>query len=342
MADTLVLNWHDLRDWGVEGQGWRDTLCPYDRLPARAEKLVPQAVWDLSRSAIGMCAFFETDATAIHTRWQLRSSQLGEANFPVAGFSGLDLYGDDQGTWRWVAAGHQVRDQQPLLCLADGLAPGLRRYHLYLPLRNPVDKVEIGVPAGAAFTPIPPRREKPLVFYGTSIVHGAYGSHAGIVHPSILGRRLHRPAINLGFSGNARMEPVLADLLAELDAAVYIIDALPNMDRALVQQRAETFVRRLGAARPGVPVVLVEDRPHVNYWIKPALKADHEAKWREFRTIFEKLRDAGLKPLSYVEGRDLFGTDCEASLDASHPSDLGYMRMADSLEPAIRRALAQG
>ncbi len=239
MAETAALTWYDLRDWGVEGQGWTNTVCPYDRLPARAERLVPPQVWDLSRSAIGMCATFETDAPAIHARWQLRSAQLGEANFPVAAFSGLDLYGDNAGTWRWIAAGHQVKDQRPEFCLIDGMEGRPRKYQLYLPLRNPVDHVAIGLPAGARMTPIAPRRERPIVFYGTSIVHGAYASHAGIVHPSILGRRLHQPVMNLGFSGNAKMELALAE--ASLDSShpsdlgfVRMADALEGVLRAVV------------------------------------------------------------------------------------------------------------
>jgi hypothetical protein len=95
MPETSAMQWFNIRDWGVEGQGWSDTLAPYDRLPARAETLVPPTVWDLSRSAVGICAFFETDAPAIHARWQLRSPQLGEANFQVAAFSGRDLFGTD-------------------------------------------------------------------------------------------------------------------------------------------------------------------------------------------------------------------------------------------------------
>lgn len=340
MTETPTLCWHDLQDWGVEGRGWTDTLCPYDRLPGRAEKFVPQSVWNLSRTATGICAMFETDASAIHARWQLRSSQLGEPNFPVAGFSGLDLYGDDADTWQWVAAGHVIADQRPELCLASGLDGAYRKYLLYLPLRNPVDRVEIGLPAGVRFTPVPPRHQKPLVFYGTSIVHGAYSSHAGIVYPSILGRRLHRPVINLGFSGSARMEPAMAELLAELDAKAFVLDTLPNMDLTLVQERAETFIRMLCTARPGVPIVLIEDYPLTNSWVRPAQLQAHENKWREFRRIYESLRGQGFNHLTYVEGRNLLGADCEASIDTVHPSDLGFMRLADAIEPVLRKVIA--
>ena len=54
-----------------------------------------------------------------------------------------------------------------------------------------------------------------------------------------LGRRLDRPVINLGFSGLCHMEPALADLLAELDPAMFVIDCLPNMPAKEVAERRE-------------------------------------------------------------------------------------------------------
>lgn len=331
-----MMNWFDVLDWGIEGKGWRDTEAPFDRLPAKAKGVVPEAVWNLSHSATGMYASFRTNATQIHARWQLGAERLGEANFPVAAFSGLDLYADDNGAWRWAAATQNLTSQTPEVCVIEGMAGVMRDFRLYLPLRNPVRKLEIGVPDDAKFTPVAPSSAKPLVFYGTSIVHGAYASHAGMVHPSILGRRLGCPVINLGFSGVGKMEIALADLLAELDARVYILDTLPNMGLDLVLERVEAFVRRLRALRPGVPIVLVEDRPLGNYWIKPAVKQGHEKKWQAFRAIYETLVRDGMDKLHYVPGRDLFGTDSEGSLDSSHPSDLGYMRMADCLDPVLR------
>lgn len=332
-----MIKWHDIQDWGVEGKGWKDTVKYFDRLPSKAEKSVPEGVWNLSRSATGMAVLFETDAPEIHARWKLSSDQVGELNFPAASFSGVDLYTDYGGKWRWVGAGHKVKDRNPEQCLIDGMKPVKRRFILYLPSRNPVEKVEIGVPNKAKFRPIPPRSEKPLVFYGTSIVHGAYSSHSGIIHPSILGRWLDKPVINLGFSGQARMESSLADLVAELEAKVYILDALPNMNRDMVNERTEPFIRILRKAHPSTPIVMVEDRPWTSAWIKPALMAEHKGKWRAYNKIFEKLRKDGMKNLYYIKGLNLFGNDSEGSLDSSHPSDLGFMRMAESLYPLLHK-----
>jgi lysophospholipase L1-like esterase len=36
---------------------------------------------------------------------------------------------------------------------------------------------------------------------------------------------------------------------------------------------------------------------------------------------------------------DLYGHDGEATVDGVHPTDVGFMRMAAVLEPAIRKAL---
>jgi hypothetical protein len=334
------LTWHSVKDWGVEGKGFEDTERYFDRLPSRAKNLLPEVVWNLSRSATGMACWFQTDAKAISAKWQLQSEQLGEPNFAVSGFSGVDLYAQDAGKMKWVGAGHLVKDQHPEQVLINEMSGEMRTYCLYLPIRNPVEEVFIGVPAEAKFSGIKPRKEKSLVFYGSSIVHGAYASRAGMIHPAILGRRLSLPVVNLGFSGNAKMEIELARLLGEIDAGVYILDALPNMDLPLVKDRCASFVKELKKLRPETPIILVEDRPLVNYWIKPEAVKNYEEKWKEHKNIFEKLKADGLTQLYYLSGRELWGTDADTSLDASHPSDLGFARQADALEPMIKMALS--
>src|SRR5580693_396628 len=68
--------WSDIRGFGVEGRGWNNTKAYYDRLPAKAEGVVRQPVWDLSRDSAGMCVRFVTDATTIHARWAVTDPWL--------------------------------------------------------------------------------------------------------------------------------------------------------------------------------------------------------------------------------------------------------------------------
>ena len=103
------------------------------------------------------------------------------------------------------------------------LPAGKREYLLYLPLYNGVRSVELGLPKDSTLAKAGTWSSaigKPIVFYGTSITQGGCASRPGMVHTAILGRQLNAPVINLGFSGNGKMEPEMANLLAELDPAL--------------------------------------------------------------------------------------------------------------------------
>lgn len=339
-ADEESLVWHDVSTWDLEGRLWTDEerLRHFDRFPAAAEGTVTPTVWQLSRDSAGMLSRFRTDATTIHARYKLLKPALAMSHMPASGVSGLDLYArDERGGWRWVAGARPDR-QEFSTELISGLAPGSREFALYLPLYNGIDSLEIGVPEGTAFEPLP-ARPRPIVFYGTSITHGACASRPGMAHVAILGRRLDRPVANLGFSGSGRMDAAVGDLLARVDAACFVIDCLPNMDAEQVRERCAPLVKRLRAARPEVPIVLVEDRRLTNAWILPAKDRLHDGRHAALREAYEALVTEGVTGLHYLSGDDLLGADSEGTVDASHPTDLGFMRQADAFEPVLRKAL---
>mgnify|MGYP001172531639 CR=1 FL=1 len=334
--------WYDVQSWGVEGKGWEQTLAYYDRLPARAESLVTPAVWRLSRMSAGLCTYFKTNSRTIRARWRLGQQELAMPHMPATGVSGLDLYARDaRGAWRWVGVGRPERSPDAEATLAQGFDGQERTYLLYLPLYNTVQSLEIGVEAGASFAGLAPRRARPLVYYGTSIVQGACASRPGMAHTAILGRRLDVPVINLGFSGNGDMAMGVAQLMSELDAALFVIDCLPNMTGPQVTERLEPFVKTL-RSRTDAPIVLVEDRTYTNAPFIAAHRERHAASRAALRAGYERLLAQGYTDLHYVEGDLLLGDDGEACVDASHPTDLGFMRLADALEPVLRPLLSRG
>ena len=335
------LAWLDVEKfaWAVEGKAWAETERYFDRLPAKAKDKVRKAVWGLSRHSAGMAIRFETEATAISAKWSLLSKSLAMNHMPATGVSGLDLYAQDpQGRWRWVAVG-RPGGQTNKARLVAGIPAGRRTWMLYLPLYNGTESLELGVKPGTYLRPLP-ARPKPMVFYGTSIMQGGCASRPGMVHSAILGRRLDRPTVNLGFSGNGTMDAELAELMAELDACCYVLDCLPNMNAAAVAQRAEPFVRQLRKARPTTPIVLVEDRTYAHAWLVASARRRNDASRAELRKALERLRADGVEGLHYVEGETLFGDDAEATVDGSHATDLGFMRQADALEPLLRKLLS--
>jgi hypothetical protein len=334
--------WFDARLLDLEGKGWKDTAADYDRLPARAEGKVRSAVWSLSRHSAGMCVRFVSDAPALHARWALTSPRLEMTHMPATGVSGLDLYVYTEEGCRWLAVGRPTA-QANTARLVDGLPPGKRQYLLYLPLYNGVSSLEIGVPKGSLLAKAPPRgedRRRPIVFYGTSITQGGCASRPGMVHTAILGRWLDRPVINLGFSGNGRMELEVAELMAELDPVVYVIDCLPNMAAAEVRERTEPLVKALRHARPQTPIVLVEDRNYTDAFLLTAKRQRNETSQAALREVYSRLQTAGVKNLHYLPGKDLLGDDGEDTVDSSHPTDLGFLRQAEAfrkvLEPLLK------
>jgi lysophospholipase L1-like esterase len=161
-----------------------------------------------------------------------------------------------------------------------------------------------------------------------------------MVHTAILGRRLQRPVLNLGFSGNGKMEPEMAELLAELDPAVYVLDCLPNMGAKEVEERVEPFVKTLRKAHPQTPILLVEDRTYANAPLLPSLAQRNADSRAALKRAFERLVKAEVAGLHYLPGDKLLGDDGEATVDGSHPTDLGFVRQADAMQAALLPLLA--
>lgn len=331
--------WHDVQQCGVEGKGWSDTARFYDRLPARAEASVRHEVWDLSRCSAGMLTRFATDSSVIHARYTLRSPALALPHMPASSVSGIDLYAQgSDGRDRWLA-GTAPTGQVVETPLVVDVKPGMRRYTAYLPLYNEVDSLQIGVDPAASFVPTQPRTRKPLLFYGSSIVQGACATRPGSTFTAMLGRRFDKPVVNLGFSGNALMEPEVGALIAELDPSVFVLDCLPNMQPNEVAQRSETLVRRIRAARPSTPILMVEDRTQSHAWLIEEAWDRHRDNRAAYRDAYRRLISSGIRKLAYLEGSHLLPDDGEGTVDGSHPNDVGMASYAAAYAEELKRLL---
>lgn len=329
--------WTDVGDFGIEGKGWSDTERFYDRLPARAKGMVRDPLWDLSHHTAGLRVHFVTDSPLIGADWTLLRETFIQEKVSFIGANGLDLYVRHEGSWHWLSVATSdtppVRNRKLLL---REMIPGSHEYMLYLPLTNSVGSLSLGLTAGARLSRPAPQPGKPICFYGTSIVHGQCASRPGMTYPAILGRRLDRAHLNLGFAGSGRMEPEVAGLLSELDPCVYVLDCLPNLNGAEVTARIEPFVRILRKSRPHTPIVLAESIIYPDAPFIATSLRDYTARNAALRAAYRRLLDAGVKGVHYVPCDHLLGQDGEATVDGVHPTDLGYMRFADALEPFLK------
>jgi len=330
--DTLT--WHDAAQLGVHGQGYPKASLQdaYHRLPAAAQRRVPASIWSRAQNSAGLSIQFKANRP-FTIQWSLTQNMLGMPHMPATGVSGIDVYyrPDDQSPWRFDRNGTpngKINTLNVPLRSAEGI------YCVYLPLYNGVESMKIGVATGGTVTPVPPSDEASIVFYGTSITQGACASRPGMNHLAIVERALNRQVINLGFSGSAKCEPEMADLLARVDAGVYVIDALPNMTEPLIHERFDAFITRLHAAKPQTPIVIYDH-------FTPTVGSKSGA-YQALDESVQRLQKLGIAQLHYVECRGMLGEDDEGTVDGTHLNDLGHFRQAqfmiNTLTPLLESA----
>ena len=286
-AVTEDYDWRDGKTLALEGRGFPQTTL-YSRLPEKWKDVVPKSVWNLSHTSIDINARFVTDSDEVVVRWEVPTGYRPHPQITLNGTQGVDVYKRrTDGTWEHTLAG-SPNIETGVGELRVPWTPG-DECLVYLPMRVSPLSFSVGVKKGRSFNPARPHRlAKPVVHYGTSIVHGGRADRAGLTFTSIMARELDVELINLGFPGNGRMELALADVLAEIDAALYIVDCEWNMNPKMVEERYEPFVRKLKALRPETPILLcggctekATPRPQevVSRKIFSKLKAEDPAKW---------------------------------------------------------------
>ena len=317
----------------IGGKGWDKGIGTYRRLPDAVEGKVPGPVWELSGNSAGLVVAFETDSQWIGLRWRLTSEKLAVPHMPATGISGIDLYGrDDKGKWFFVANGRPEAKENTSSIDTGHTLSEMREYMIYLPLYNGLESLEIGVAEGKKLAQAARPKAKPVVYYGTSIAQGACASRPGMAYTAMLGRRLERDVVNLGFSGAGGMEPVMADVLGKIDASVFVIDCLWNMtDPGLIERRVVIMGQTLRKAHPETPILFVEQ----SYFKGPFPTSLSKTQ----RKGIDKLREQGVENIHILSGQDLLGEDGDGTVDGCHPNDLGMARHAEVLLPVLKKLI---
>ena len=326
----------------VYGKASNDTKTPYQRLPAALEGVSRGPVWRLGTQSAGLYIRFRSNSTSIHARW---TSTYGSwlSNMNPTGVRGLDLYILVDGTWRPAGVGRPSQEKTSTDCLIRNMTPETREYMLYLSLYDGIDSLEIGVDEGATLEPAQvekPRRDRPVVMYGTSILQGCSASRPGMAHTNMISRALDREVINLGFSGNALLDLEIARLMAAVpDPAVYVLDYAPNAYAPMIKEHGEEFFRILRDAHPDVPVIFIEDVIFPHTLFDSAIRKEVEDKNFEQKSLFDRLKKQGEKGIYFIPAAKMTEPDGESTADTIHLTDLGMQRYVDLVLPVIRKAM---
>lgn len=328
----------DAAEFPLLGKATQQTLTRYERLPDSCQTVSREPIWNLGRNSAGLAIRFRSNSTQISARWETRNN-LRMNHMTPTGICGLDLYCLDGDRWHFAGSG-RPNNKLTTASIVRNMKPEMREYLLFLPLYDGPISLEIGVDSLALIEQPQvnlPRREKPILFYGTSILQGGCATRPGMAHTNILERRLQRECINLGFSGNALLDMEIADLIASVDAAMYILDFVPNANVEQMDERAVKFISKIRSAHPTAPILLVEDPRFTHSWLDQKVAEQIRSKNAKVREIYEQLKQQGDTHLYFLTSEQMIGTDDEACVDGIHFTDLGFMRYADLLQPLIEK-----
>ncbi len=205
---------------------------------------------------------------------------------------------------------------------------------LFLPRNEIIASVEISVPDGAKVEAPTPYAHGTVLYYGSSITEGGCCQRMTNAYNAIISTDLDCDYYNYGFSGSARGELEMADLInrIEMSVLVYGYDHnAPTVEH--LKNTHEPFFKRIREAHPDLPVIMVT---------RPTYHADSDADARAevIYATYKNAVDSGDERVWFIDGREFFGDKAPmCSCDDCHPNDLGFYLMAEKIKPYVENAL---
>jgi hypothetical protein len=198
-----------------------------------------------------------------------------------------------------------------------------------------ISEVYVGLKEGAILEEgMPYVNEKPVVFYGSSITHGACASRPGNTYENVVSRRLNMDYLNLGFSGSAKAEKAIIEYISTLEMRVFVFDYDHNArDPEFLRNTHYPALEIFRAAQPDTPIVLMS-RPNQCFGERDSLE-----RVEVIKESLQKLLDHGDKNVHFINGQEVFHRyDSEMmTVDGTHPTDFGFFCMAEQVEKVLRR-----
>lgn len=307
------------------------------RLPSSIASQLSAAIQTLCLETSGGRLAFRTNSKKLGLKCIIPCNWIMQ-HMPLTGSSGFSVYVD--GKFRAKAAPVwtdyiDAKDSEFTTEIILGENEEIKNVTLYFPLYSKVKDVSISLDNNCQL--LPPNEytyKKPIVFYGSSITQGGCASRPGNDYAAHVARWLDADYINLGFSGNAKGEQLMAEYVGSLDASVIVMDYDHNAyEQNQLEQTHYPFYKTIRKANKNVPIIFVS-RP--DYYANEA----QNSKRRDFiKGNYLRSVQEGDQNTAFVDGQTLFGKeDYDAcTVDGAHPNDLGFYRMAKGIYPAVKK-----
>ena len=206
---------------------------------------------------------------------------------------------------------------------------------IFLARNEKIEDIRIEIEDGALIEEPTPYKYKPIVYYGSSITEGGCCSNVKNSYTSILSNRLDADFCCLGFSGSAKGEPAMADFINTLDMSIFVFDYDHNApDAEHLRKTHEPFFKKIREVHPYLPIVIMT-------MPKEVYNAKNDERAAVIKQTYLNALERGDGNVYFIDGEEFYGPEERylCSIDSVHPNSLGFLRMANIIEPTLRKIL---
>lgn len=300
----------------------------FNRLPKEVAENTNAGVAAFSKCTAGVRVRFSTDSPYIAIAAKI-PSDCEHVRIPLTCTSGFDMYEYKNGDYKYLKTFEPVgMGCERVSGAYDFYSGGIHDVIINFPVFNGVDELYIGIKDGSKLLHGGEYKiKKPVVYYGSSITHGACASRPGTIYESILSRRFDSDFLNLGFSGSALGEEAAAEYISKLDMSIFVLDYDHNAPNAEhLKNTHERFFKTVRKKNPNLPIVILS-MPFTE------CVSDSEERRKIIKATYENAVKSGDKNVCFIDGSEAVKEFCgeTGTVDGCHPNDLGFWCMAEKI-----------
>ncbi len=334
------INYVDASSLNVCGHTLKSESKPYARFDKTRYPLPNKHIESMSQYSTGLYVMFSTDSKTLMAKWKWVKRGMGNNMTPILQ-RGLDLYIEKDGKWMFAGVGRPSGSHdkcESTWKIAKNMPEGTKKCMLYLPCWCELTDLKIGVEEGAKIEAIESPYRYKVITLGSSITHGASASRPGMTYTARMSRYTGIDFINFGFSGECKLQPEFAKIIAETEADAYMFDAFSNPTAKEIRERLEPFVKTIAEAHPDKVFIFLQTHMREDTLF--------DEKWRNFnlerRATVRQLMpqmEKKYKNVFFLDAENVTSDDYDGTIDGAHPTDLGFDKFIKTYLPRVTKIL---